>query len=459
MKIKYAICATALFALAAPVMVATAAVSAEEAKKLGTTLTEFGGIMAGNAEGTIPAYTGGIKTFPADFKPNSGAWADPFKADKPVYRIDSKNAAQYADKMSEGQKRLLKLNPTTFYMDIYPTQRSAAYPEKFLKATVRNATGCNTLKEGLAIDVACRGGLPFPIPTKGIEMVWNQILHYQGETAVSTSASRSWVIDSSGKPTMTAEQSTYTDSVWYQTEQADRDPNVAYRAFSVTKSPARLAGGATGLQDFIDPTVSPRKAWSYTPGQRRIKQSPEFSYDTPVASQGGLTLFDELFVVGGKLDRFDYKLVGKKEMYLPYNQYKSSFECPTLELALLAKHVNPVCERWELHRVWVVEATLKAGMRHAYSKRIYYFDEDMSAAANYDAFDQNGDLYRSIFNGVFQMYDKKLPWAVKTVVYDFNKNMYGYFNDVMVGGHMVAPKTFTEREMNPEAIVTRETAR
>ncbi len=459
MKIKYAICATALFALAAPVMVATAAVSAEEAKKLGTTLTEFGGIMAGNAEGTIPAYTGGIKTFPADFKPNSGAWADPFKAEKPLFRIDSKNMDQYADKLSEGQKRLLKMHPTTYYLDIYPSHRTAVYPDKMLKATVRNATGCNTLKEGLAIDVACRGGLPFPIPTKGIEVIWNQIMHYQGDTAITSSAQRSWVVDSAGGATMTAEQSSYTDPVWYQTDLEDRDHNMAYRAYSVTKQPARLAGGATGLLDFIDPVSTPRKAWSYTPGQRRIKQSPEFSYDTPVASQGGLTLFDELFVVGGKLDRFDYKLAGKKEMYLPYNQYKASFECPTREMALLPKHSNPVCERWELHRVWVVEATLKTGMRHAYSKRTYYFDEDMSGAATYDAFDQNGALYRSIFNGMFQMYDKKIPWAVRMVIYDFNKNMYGYFNDVTVGGYLITDKTRSEREMNPEAIVTRETSR
>jgi hypothetical protein len=240
---------------------------------------------------------------------------------------------------------------------------------------------------------------------------------------------------------------------------ADRDKNMAWRVFSVTKQPARLAGGVTGLNDFIDPEAQPRKAWSYTPGQRRIRQSPEFSYDTPVASQGGLTLFDELFVVSGKLDRFDYKLVGKKEMFLPYNQYKGSFECPTVDMALLAKHTNPACDRWELHRVYVVEATLKSGQRHAYSKRNYYFDEDLSAAGNYDAYDQNGQLYRSMFNGMIQMYDHKLPWAVRNIIYDFNKSMYGYFNDVNVGGHTLTAEPRSERELNPESIVTRETAR
>jgi Protein of unknown function (DUF1329) len=455
MNLKKTLCASAMVVLGAP---ALAAVSAEEAKQLGTTLTEFGALKAGNAEGTIPPYTGGLTTSPPGFKPDSGFWVDPFKDEKPLFRIDAKNMAQYADKLSDGQKYLMKTY-ADYYLDIYPSHRTAAYPEKMLKATVRNATGCKTLQEGIAIDTACRGGLPFPIPKTGLEAMWNQILHYAGDSPLTTSASRSWVIDTAGKPTMTAEQSTLSDPVWFQTDVADRDKSMAWRVYSVTKSPARLAGGVTGITDFIDPADKPRKAWSYTPGQRRIRQSPEFSYDTPVASQGGLTLFDELFVVSGKLDRFDYKLVGKKEMYLPYNEYKASFDCPTVEMALKPKFANPACHRWELHRVYVVEATLKAGMRHAYSKRNYFFDEDLSGAALYDAYDQNGALYRSMYNGMVQFYDKKLPWAVRNVIYDFNKGQYGYFNDVMVGGHGLTTAVQPEREMNAEAIVTREVAR
>jgi Protein of unknown function (DUF1329) len=459
MKLHHALSATALATCAVLAGLAQAAVSADEARQLGTTLTEFGAIKAGNADGSIPAYTGGYTGTPAGFKPGSGVWVDPFKDDKPLFRIDSKNMAQYADKLSEGQKNLLRTYPTTYYMDIYPSRRSAAYPDKMLKATVRNATTCKTTRDGVGVDQACRGGFPFPIPKTGLEMIWNQVLRYQGETAITTTNSRSWVIDTAGRPTMTAEQSTYTDPVWFQVDMPDRDPTMAWRVFSVTKSPARLAGGATGLVDYIDPEAQPRKAWGYTPGQRRIKASPEFSYDTPVASQGGLTLFDELFLVSGKLDRFDYKLNPRKEMFLPYNMYKAGFDCPTVEMALLAKHANPVCERWELHRAHVVEATLKPGQRHAYSKRTYMLDEDMTGAGLYDAYDQAGKLYRSIFNGVYMFYDKKLPWSVRNVIYDFNKGQYGYFNDVMVGGFKVEDKALSERELNAEAIVSRETAR
>ena len=229
--------ATALVTLALLAAVAQAAVSADEARQLGATLTEFGAIKAGNADGSIPAYTGGYTGTPAGFKPDSGFWVDPFKDDKPLLRIDAKNMAQYADKLSDGQKHLLRTYPASYYMDIYPSRRSAAYPDKMLKATLRNATSCNTTRDGVGVDKVCRGGFPFPIPKTGLEMIWNQVLRYQGETAITTTASRSWVIDTAGKPTMTAEQSTYTDPVWFQVDMPDRDPTMAWRVFSVTKSP------------------------------------------------------------------------------------------------------------------------------------------------------------------------------------------------------------------------------
>ena len=276
----------AAISLAVP---AFAAVTAEEAKQLGTTLTEFGAIKAGNADGSIPAYAGGLTKAPAGFKADSGFWVDPFKDEKPVLRIDSKNMAQHAALLSEGQKQLLSKNPS-YYLNVYPTHRTAAYPKKILDATVRNATTCKTTKEGLAIDRSCRGGMPFPIPKTGYEVMWNQILRYQGEAMTNTTASRSWVVDSSGKAVMTAEQATVQDFVYYQTNQADRDPDMVWRTYSISKSPARRAGEMTGLADYLDPVARPRRAWSYTPGLRRVKLSPEFSYDTPVASMGGVTL-------------------------------------------------------------------------------------------------------------------------------------------------------------------------
>lgn len=454
MKIK-SIAYSVLIGLAMP---AVAAVSDEEAKQLGTTLTPFGAIKAGNASGSIPSYTGGITKPPAGFKPGSGYWIDPYKDEKPLLRIDSKNMDKYAANLSDGQKQLLQKFPG-YYLEAYPSHRTAAFPDKVLQASVRNATRCQSRHEGLAVGQECRGGLPFPIPKSGREAMWNHVMRYQGDTLVTTANSRSWVIDTTGRMIMTAQQQTTTDSPYYQTDLTDRDPAMGSRIYSHTQAPARRVGEMTGLIDFLDPTEKPRRAWTYTPGQRRVKLAPEFAYDTPIASMGGVVLFDELFVFTGKLDRFDFKLAGKKEIYLPYNMYRGVFECPAPEKALMPQHANPACERWELHRVWVIEATLKPGQRHAYSKRTYYLDEDMSGAGMFDAFDQGGQLHRVLFNGATPLYDVAIPWATRTVVYDLNRNMYTYLNDVTLGGFKVAPQAKTERELNPEAIVARESSR
>lgn len=437
---------------------ATALAAGPDAQELGKSLTQFGAIKAGNAEGTIPAYEGGYTKIPEGFKPDSGFWVDPFKDEKPLFRIDATNVDKYADKLSEGQKMMLKKFPD-YYFDIYPTHRTTAYPKDVLDATVRNGSATCILKEGLAVDPACRGGLPFPLPKTGNEVMWNQQLRFRvGHGYSTTSSSNSWVIDANGVVTKSAEQATFEEAPWYQVNQADRDPMMYSRVFSLNGYPARRAGEVVGLNDYLDPGAKPRRSWSYSPGQRRVKLAPEFNYDTPVASQGGVTLFDELQMFSGAQDRFDYKLVGRKEMYIPYNDYKFYFDAKQ-EDQFKGHHVNPALERWELHRVWVVEATLKPGMRHVYSKRTYYLDEDTFGAGLYDAWDKSGALYRSIFLGGIQMYDKTIPYNVKNVVYDFNKGMWALLNDGLKGGYKISDTPRPEREMNAEAIVAKETQR
>ncbi|OOQ44879.1 hypothetical protein AO361_17485 [Pseudomonas fluorescens] len=434
-----------------------AAAPADQVAQIGKTLTPFGAIIAGNADGSIPPYTGGLRQSPPDFKPDSGFWADPFKDEKPLLRINAKNMEQYADRLSGGQKMLLNKFPD-YYLDVYPSHRTAAYPQAILDASTRNASNCHTTKDSLAVDPACRGGLPFPLPQNGNEVIWNQVLRYKGTGYTTTASSNSWVVDSRGSVTKTAESATMEEAPYYQVQQADRDPQLYYRAWAADSYPARSAGQLIILADYLDPQVQPRRAWSYTPGMRRIKLAPEFSYDTPVPNQGGVNLFDELQMFSGSQDRFDYKLVGRKEMYIPYNAYKFYFSCGQEE-QFQPHHANPACERWELHRVWVVEATLKPGKRHVYSKRTYYLDEDTFGAGLYDAWDQGGVLYRALFQSGVQLYDKNLPYTVKNVSYDFNKGMWSLLNDGLKGGYRVHDAPLSERDMKPESIVSQETQR
>jgi len=445
--------------LAGFVAYSQAAVSPDEASELGRSLTLFGAIQAGNAEGTIPPYEGGLVTVPAGHEPDSGFWIDPFEDEKPLFRIDASNVQEHADKLSEGQVTLMEKYPDSWYMDVYPSHRTTAYPQAVLDATVRNATGCTTLLEGLAVDEVCRGGLPFPIPKNGNEVIWNQQLRYKiGPGFSTTSSSNSWVVDSNGRVTKTAESSTFEEMPYYQVNRSDRDPSMYARVWAMDSYPARSAGQLIIMADYLNPQTQPRRAWSYTPGMRRIKLAPEFAYDTPVPNQGGVNLFDELQMFSGSQDRFDFRLVGKKEMYIPYNAYKFYFQCGQQE-QFLKSHVNPACERWELHRVWEVEATLKAGQRHVYNKRTYYLDEDTFGIGLYDAWDQSGTLYRSLFLSGVQIYDKTIPYNVKNVSYDFNRGGYALVNDALKGGYRFHDTALPERDMNPEAIVSRQTQR
>ncbi|PNG01238.1 DUF1329 domain-containing protein [Stutzerimonas kunmingensis] len=430
------------------------------AARLGDDLTPFGSLRAGNAEGSIPAYSGGLSAAPEGFEAASGYWKNPFQDEKPLLRIDANNMHEYTDKLSEGQRKLLKTYPD-YYMPIYPTHRTAGYPQHVLEATKRNASVCKTARDYLAVSEACRGGIPFPLPANGYEVMWNQMLSYYGETAIIAPHNRSWSIDVNGTRTMTADQKTFSERTFYQTALADRDPQMYWRTYSITQAPARKAGEITGLLDFIDPLAKPRRAWSYTAGQRRVKLAPEFAYDTPVASLGGGLLFDELFVFSGRMDRFNFKYLGTREMYIPYNNYDlyTPSERCNGEGQFTGTHINPACERFELHRVRVVEATLKEGMRHAYSKRVYYLDEDLSGAALVDAYDHNGELHRTMANTMVQLYDHGIPWAVRSHTYDFNKRMLTVLGDFYEGGFEVMDEPMSNRSLNPEAVTARETVR
>ncbi|MDB5869249.1 MAG: hypothetical protein JWP96_1581 [Polaromonas sp.] len=453
---KFPLFAAAL--LAGAISTAFAAVSPEEAKQLGGTLTRFGAIKAGNKDGSIPEYTGAPIKIPADYQPGSGIYPDPFRDEKPRFRIDAKNLDQHADKLTEGQKQLIKQNPATYYIDVYPTHRTEVYPEKVLATTLRNATGCKAEKDYTALDVACRGGLPFVIPKNGNEVMWNMITRWQGSGQVIVQGQRGWLVDSTGRPTLTAEQFTRQEKPYYQLEQTDRDPMMLMRTYSITRAPSRLAGVGSGIVDYLDMDQKPRRAWNYTPGQRRVKLAPEFAYDTPVASLGGATLFDELWLFSGKMDRFDFKLVGKKEMVLPYNNYKLITGCKG-EGKLQPKHIDPACDRWEMHRVWVVEATLKPGQRHVYSKRTYYIDEDGYGAGMFDAWDQSGNLYRSMFNLNMPFYDQDFVYAGSSIIYDFNKGMYLMVGDHSNVGIRYSAAPMSERDMGADATMVRESVR
>lgn len=437
---------------------AIGAVTAEEAKALGTTLTPWGAEVAGNKDGTIPAYTGGVKP-PASFQPGSGVYPDPYKDDKPLFTITAQNLAQYADKLSEGQKTLFARYPD-FKMDIYPTRRSFALPEAVADATIRNATTARTAGDGIGLADAS-GGLPFPIPKTGFEVMWNRLLNYQTEVVqfMTTGA----YIDQNGRRILTAYTNNRFEYPYYQADNKERS-SVYVKMNALAAEPAALAGQIFRTVDPLDFMSADRKAWQYIPGQRRVKVAPELAYDAPYPGGPGLTTMDDIFMFSGKMDRYDFKLVGKKEMYIPYNLYKlydmllSSNSSRALETLGTPKFPNPDLIRWELHRVWVVEGELLPGKRHIYKKRVFYFDEDGYSAGMNDRYDSSGKLLRMGYVLPIQLYDRGAMLSTAWIDFDFSANVYipsGMPNGTKIRAGLTGPGAATAwstREWSPEGM-------
>lgn len=374
---------------------AQAAVSEQEAKQLESRLTAFGAEAAANKEGTIPAYSGGLTTPPANFVKGTTLRPDPFPGEKPLYSINASNMEKYGDKLTDGIKGMLKKTPS-FRIDVYPSHRTVAYPQELLNNAVKNATRCKTAEEGLAIIEACRGGTPFPIPKTGHEVMWNHITRYVGNTEFRAKTN---YVDASGRVIQTADFYGYQEMPYYNPSAADPKVMIYYRGDQLS---ARNAGNSTFFADHLNPVETGRRVYAYSPGQRRVRVAPDFAYDTPSDSSGGVQLYDEVNVFSGKMDRFDFKLIGKREVFMPYNNYK--LYNGKLADILKPNNINPDMNRWELHRVWVVEATVKPGKRHVYSKRIFYIDEDLGGAMA-DNFDASGKLWRVVMSYVAPAYD------------------------------------------------------
>lgn len=389
----------ALGLLAAHAGVLHAAVSEQEAKQLGTTLTTVGAEKAGNADGTIPAYTGGLNTAPAGFDKATGVRPDPFANEKPLFSINANNVDTYSDKLTEGTKALVKKLPG-FRVDVYPTHRTVGFPQFVQDNTLKNATSATLTNNNETLQGA-HAGVPFPIPKTGIEVMFNHLARYQGLAWIAPKYG-AYNVDAAGKlVTSTLGRWTY-EMPYYDTSKTG-DDIVMTRARANYSGPARRAGEAVMTFDYTA-TERGRKAFQYLPGQRRVRLAPDLAYDTPNASTSGMSTIDDINLFNGRMDRFDWKLAGKKEMYVPYNAYRFAYaESP--EQVFGAKFINPDLVRWERHRVWVVEATLKPGMRHIYSKRTFYIDEDSWTAVAVDQYDGRGQLWRPGFSYIHQMYD------------------------------------------------------
>ncbi len=396
-----------------------------DASKLGTELTPLGADPKANAEGTIPAWSGSISGLPEGLTFSSGeSYPDPYANEKPLYTITAQNMAEHADKLNEGMKALFKKYPDTFKMPVYQTHREFNYHPDMVARTKWNVG--NAKLEG-SIDGlrSYTGGVPFPMPTNGAEVMWNSRLSQP--TIVSDSVYDEVAVYQKGNVQKYRTKLTYETPLAYDHHPVGKTSedigNIAAFVFYEVVEPKRKKGEMVIVHEPIDQFTHDRKAWVYIPGAKRVKRAPNAGYDTPIGP-GGLMTADDSMGFNGAMDRYDWTLVGKQEMVVPYHNYK--FDSPSVgyKELLPPRHVNQDYMRYELRRVWVVEATLKPKQRHIYAKRRFYIDEDSWLVVATDTYDGRGDLWRTSFN--HSLYDFFLKGYVARAQFNYDLQAGAY---------------------------------
>lgn len=441
---------TSAVALALSVSIAHAKVSEAEAAKLGNELTPLGGEKAGNADGSIPEWLGGITSAPAgytagDFHPN------PFPDDKALFTITGQNYKEYADFLTDGQEKLFETYPDTFKMPVYQTRRTASNPQFVYDATKANATRAELVQGGNGIKNAAIG-VPFPIPQSGVEAIWNHVLRYRGQAikrnggqAAPTSSGDYNVI---GFDEILMVKYSNKDA----TPEALLEENILMKFKQRITSPARLAGTALLVHETMDQVREPRQAWTYNTGQRRVRRAPNIAYDAPGTASDGLRTTDDFDMFNGAPDRYNWELKGKQELYVAYNNYDLHSNTVSYEDILKPGHINPDLTRFEKHRVWVVEATLKEGLRHVYQKRVFFIDEDSWQVQVADMYDNRGELYKVAVAYGINYYEVPTHWSTLDVYHDLNSRRYlalGLDNEDKVYDFTVEP---TDKEFTAQAL-------
>jgi hypothetical protein len=427
--LKGSVAALATAGTAGRALAQTAALGPDDLK---STLTPLGGLRAGNEAGTIPAWTGDIIPLPASYQPGTPR-PDPFAGEAPLFSITSANLATYQDKLPKGAIYLLQTY-SDYRMDVYPTHRTAVAPQYVYDYTYKNATTAQLSADGNNLSGAY-GGTPFPIPVNGKQVMWNHILRWTGTTIVDTEGT--YQVTSSGE-VVERNYATVTTQFPYYFKGREAQFDGTYLITQIVDlAPANMEGNAELVRDQVNPLEEPPRAWAYLLGQRRVRQAPQLQYDTPIDSAGGVIQWDEAAMFTGALDEYDCKLLGKQEMYVPYNSSKT-WATP-INQVLGPHHVNPDIPRFELHRVWVVEMTLAPGKRNQDARRVAYIDEDSWMILALDIYDANDSLWKYHY-AVATICPDIPAFAAGTyfMAYDFHADTYVAFG-AYDGGHQSEP--------------------
>ena len=421
-----AVAAGGVFASIAGLTAAWAGVPEAQIARLGQDLTPMGAEQAGNADGSIPAWTGGLTSAPdgIGFK-GDGYYPDPFASDPVLYTVDKGNAAQYGDTLTPGQKAMMAAYPD-YKLNVYRSRRTCALPQAVYDATKENAKTAALGGGGDSLSGILMG-IPYPLPFDAYEIVWNHNLRYRGYKMTRTFASAAPTRTGSFTPVIVKDEAVF-DYASPDNKSFKALDNVSLRYIQETLAPARRAGQLLLVHETVDPKIGERRSWQYTTGNTnsapRVQRTSAVSYDNPQIYSDAMSTADSFDVFSGPLDHYNWTVLGKEERLVAYNSYKIS--SPTLKYADIIKagHLNQDLVRYEKHRVWSVEATLKPSERHVYSRRVAYFDEDGGNMVGGELYDARGGLWRVQEAQIIQYYDVPTCFNASDVVYDLVEGRY-----------------------------------
>ncbi len=392
-----------------------------DARRVGGRLTEVGAERDASADGTIPEWSGGLTRPPAAFKAG-GRLVDPYPQDQPLFTVTAANAAQYAAKLSPGHRALLS-KYADFRMPVYPTRRSAAFPQAIYAATQANLGKARL--EGSDALANARLGFPFAQPQNGVEIMWNHRTRYRGDSFMGVTSQA--VVSKAG----VGNRNKGVFRVLFRYGNAARpadlsDENII--CYGVTFVGERVTETmADYVVLFHESANSIRKAraiWVLLGRVGRMLRLPPVGYDQPMYGTDGIYFIDMIDMYNGAFDRYVWKLVGKRELYLPYNAYRLNDGSQKYAQQLTWPTFNAQNARYELHRVWVIEASERGGASHAFGKRTFYVDEDSWNVALVENQDRAGKLWRFQEGHLVTSYDVLSTNAYPIVTYDFKDDRY-----------------------------------
>ena len=349
---------------------------------------------------------------------SKNSYPDPFSEDKIIFTITNENYLEFSENiLTNGQVEMFIKYPKTFKMNIYKSRRSCAVPPEVYALTKSNAI---LTDEGEGIE-GIVGSIPFPQPSEALHHVWNHILRYRGVEI--SGSSPFFIIDPDGSRVLGAGEAIAKN---YWNPFTKNEKGLQGMLMTKVTHPPRLADASALVIESLNAFKTPRKAWVYNPGTRRVRRAPDIAYDYKPSASQGLTTTDQFDGFNGAKDRYNWKSLGSQVKLMPYNAYK--FHETPMDEVLDPYHVNQDFLRYELVNVNVVKAELKNDKRHIIPERVMYFDVDSHNMLVEETFDANSEIMAYREFPIINFYDQPMCLSIHSATYDFATRRYQLAN-------------------------------